>query len=385
MNKNGVQKAFDEFIQNYDHQAKDLIWQEQSAFFQDFWKNKVLAKNRSEIKDSDIDQIVLILDKSGKGSTKTTEAVAKAMIAQGAWRRMFNEIKRNKNISSLLFKVFTETDGKKRASFINQVYKLNEKNKNNLTGKSGNAISAMLAAWDPFGNLGVVSLKHRKRLYDFFNLGEIPDFDKDSVGKKIIDSNEAILSKMKSYGFNYSARTLTRFFYSPFFKSEWTKTIDGPLELEDDTLGGGMGINDSIDDPALFYLESHLEDFLITNWDKTELGKKYDLIKEDGELVSQQYKTGIGRIDILAQDNKTKQYVVIELKKNQSSDDTVGQLARYMGWLEENKTKGKTTKGIIIAAQYDNRLYYALKKMKDTEVYLYRVDFKLEEFKGKIT
>jgi hypothetical protein len=51
-----------------------------------------------------------------------------------------------------------------------------------------------------------------------------------------------------------------------------------------------------------------------------------------------------------------------------------------MGWLEEHKTNGALTKGIIIAAQYDNRLHYALKKVKDVEFYLYRVDFKLQEF-----
>jgi hypothetical protein len=52
-----------------------------------------------------------------------------------------------------------------------------------------------------------------------------------------------------------------------------------------------------------------------------------------------------------------------------------------MGWLEENKTQGKPAKGIIIAGKYDRRLYYALKKLKDTEVYLYQVNFKLDEFK----
>jgi restriction system protein len=139
-------------------------------------------------------------------------------------------------------------------------------------------------------------------------------------------------------------------------------------------------ITEETADPALFYMESQLEDFLIENWDKTELGKKYDLIEEKGELISQQYRTEIGIIDILAEDKNSKQLVVIELKKNQTSDDTVGQLTRYMGWLEEHKTNGRLTKGIIIAAQYDNRLHYALKKVKDVEVYLYRVDFKLQEF-----
>ena len=103
-------------------------------------------------------------------------------------------------------------------------------------------------------------------------------------------------------------------------------------------------------------------------------------LRQDGE-VGQQYRTGIGIIDILAQDKKTKQLVVIELKKNQTSDDTVGQLARYMGWLETHKTEGKPTKGIIIAAQYDQRLEYALKKFPGAEIYLYRVDFRLEEFR----
>ena len=57
----------------------------------------------------------------------------------------------------------------------------------------------------------------------------------------------------------------------------------------------------------IFSLEEQLEDFIIENWDKTDFGKKYDLIyDEDGHLISQQYVTKIGRIDILAKDKKTK-------------------------------------------------------------------------------
>ena len=67
---------------------------------------------------------------------------------------------------------------------------------------------------------------------------------------------------------------------------------------------------------------------------------------------------------------------MIELKRDQTSDQTVGQLARYMGWLEENKTKGNPTKGITIAGKYDRRL-------KDAEVYLYQVDFKLNEYRER--
>ena len=131
---------------------------------------------------------------------------------------------------------------------------------------------------------------------------------------------------------------------------------------------------------GLFYMEKQLEDFIIANWDKTEFGKKYDLIYEDGVLISQQYPTTIGKIDILAIDKKTKNYVVIELKKNQTSDDTVGQLSRYMGWIKEHK-KDEGVKGIIVAGKFDEKLKYAKTMLQNSEAFLYEVDFKIKEYK----
>ena len=131
---------------------------------------------------------------------------------------------------------------------------------------------------------------------------------------------------------------------------------------------------------GLFYMEQQLEDFIIENWEETEFGKKYELIYEDGDLKSQQFKTDIGKIDILAKDKKNQNYVVIELKRNQTSDDTVGQITRYMGWVEE-KLGDRNVKGIIVAGKYDEKLYYAQKRLKDIEVFLYQVNFKLSEYK----
>jgi len=142
--------------------------------------------------------------------------------------------------------------------------------------------------------------------------------------------------------------------------------------------GGQMATDYS---QGIFYMEKQLEDFLIYNWEKTELGKKYDLIIEEGVLVSQQYKTDIGLIDILATEKESKHYVVIELKKNQTSDETIGQLARYMGWISENK-HDDNVKGVVIAGSYDRKLDYALKIMQNIDVFIYEVDFKLKEFKG---
>jgi hypothetical protein len=132
---------------------------------------------------------------------------------------------------------------------------------------------------------------------------------------------------------------------------------------------------------GLFYMEKQLEDFIIHNWANTELGNSFDLIVEDGELMSQQFRTDIGPIDILAKDKKTGSHVVIELKRSQTSDDTIGQLARYMGWVTLNK-KDKDVKGIIIAGAYDEKLAYALKMIPNIEVFLYDVSFNLKSFGG---
>ena len=51
-----------------------------------------------------------------------------------------------------------------------------------------------------------------------------------------------------------------------------------------------------------------------------------------------------------------------------------------MGWVED-KFDDKGVKGIIVAGKFDERLYYAQKMLKNIEVFLYEVDFKLNEYK----
>lgn len=142
------------------------------------------------------------------------------------------------------------------------------------------------------------------------------------------------------------------------------------IEVKDET---------SVISTGLFYMEQQLEDFIIRNWDETEFGKKYNLIYEDGELRSQQFQTDIGRIDILAKEKSNDNYVVIELKRNQTSDDTVGQVTRYMGWIQD-KFKDENVKGVIVAGKYDEKLYYAQRMLPNVEVFLYEVNFRLTEY-----
>ena len=69
---------------------------------------------------------------------------------------------------------------------------------------------------------------------------------------------------------------------------------------------------------------------------------------------------------------------MIELKRNQTSDDTVGQVMRYMGWVAE-ALNSSGVKGIIVAGKYDERLRYALKMVQNVDLFIYEVDFKLRE------
>lgn len=133
---------------------------------------------------------------------------------------------------------------------------------------------------------------------------------------------------------------------------------------------------------GIFYMEKQLEDFIISNWELSGFGESLELLfSEDGELISQQYRTSIGPIDILARDRNTGDYVVIELKRNQTSDDTVGQVQRYMGWVKK-ELNNPGVRGVIVAGKFDKKLEYALEMAPSVDVYLYEVDFKLREHKN---
>jgi|TARA_B100000029_G_C17403769_1_gene898052 hypothetical protein len=142
----------------------------------------------------------------------------------------------------------------------------------------------------------------------------------------------------------------------------YKKTVSLEITKEDSPIGQG-----------LFYMEKQLEDFIVDNWNETDLGKKYD-------LIDQQYKTDVGIIDILATDKKTKSHVVIELKKNQTNDEVLGQIKKYMGWIKVHK-KDDNVIGIVVAKKFDKKFYYAMQMEKDVYPLEYEVNFKLKEFK----
>jgi hypothetical protein len=210
-----------EFTQSYDADAKDKIWEKQSRQFREFWEKRVLSMDPDAIADDECDRIIRILDRNGKGNTKDSEAVAKALVPQGAWRRMLNEFHANKELGSLVTSILTETDLDKKASLIDRLYKLNAKGGNNLTGPSGNTVNAFLAAYDPVNNLSVISLNHRRALIEFLGLQGSLELAKHSIGKAIVVTNIVLRDGLGTLGLQGSARTKSRFCYYPGMTALW--------------------------------------------------------------------------------------------------------------------------------------------------------------------
>jgi len=139
-----------------------------------------------------------------------------------------------------------------------------------------------------------------------------------------------------------------------------------------------ISTDETVEDPATFALEKHLEDFLVQNWKQTELGKKYDIYtNEDGEEVGRQFPSDTGPIDVLAISKDKKEWLVVELKRGRASDNVVGQILRYMGYVQELAEAEQKVKGVIIAMEDDNRMRRALSMTPDIAFYRYQVTFKL--------
>ena len=133
-----------------------------------------------------------------------------------------------------------------------------------------------------------------------------------------------------------------------------------------------------VEDPTAFALESHLQEFLVENWDQTSLGKEFKIYEEAGERIGDQYPTDTGPLDILAVSRDGSRLLVVELKKGKAADVAVGQILRYMGFVkDELAASGQKVEGIIIGLDDDKRVRRALSILPDVHFYRYKIEFNL--------
>ena len=72
-------------------------------------------------------------------------------------------------------------------------------------------------------------------------------------------------------------------------------------------------------------------------------------------------------------------YVVVELKVSRGYDRTVGQLLRYVAWIEKNHaTRAQTVRGVIIAREISDDLLLACSKVTGVSLFEYEMSVALK-------
>jgi endonuclease len=121
---------------------------------------------------------------------------------------------------------------------------------------------------------------------------------------------------------------------------------------------------------AEFAYERDLKHFLARNLSLIELGLR---LFEEEEVSGLEFPVGGRFIDILAVDTRNN-LVVIELKVSKGYDRVVGQLLRYMAWIEQNQVEpDQQVRGIIIARTISEDLRLACTRVEGVSLFEYEL------------
>lgn len=114
-------------------------------------------------------------------------------------------------------------------------------------------------------------------------------------------------------------------------------------------------------------LEDALMEFLANN---------PQIIEPELKLLSRGHETDVGTIDALyeAEDGTL---VVVETRRGRRQDELIGQLLRYMGWLQVHLEK--PARGIIVLSESDEPPEYAVAAADNVKMLYYRISFELLE------
>ena len=219
MENEKLKELFELFLKSYQEEEKNSIWTAQSSDFKKFWNERIMKSDDQGLSEQEIDDIIRILDSHGKGNTKNTEAIAGAMIPQNVWRKMFIQLRVEKQLSNCINAILTSSTSEERIKRIDELYILNRNNKNSLTGQSASAINCLLAAYDPFVNSSIISLNDRFKLLKSFGVEYDPT--NDSIGIQCEKTAKLIKAKFEVANIFNNARTITRFVYLTAFKDFW--------------------------------------------------------------------------------------------------------------------------------------------------------------------
>lgn len=115
-------------------------------------------------------------------------------------------------------------------------------------------------------------------------------------------------------------------------------------------------------------LEQYLEDLLVEQWQTLPWASEFEYLDRQMECGT------LGQLDILARGRSSRDFVVIELKRDQADDEVVGQVSRYMGWITQHRAghEGIGVRGVIVAHEATDRLCSAVLPHPNISLYTYQ-------------
>ncbi len=123
-----------------------------------------------------------------------------------------------------------------------------------------------------------------------------------------------------------------------------------------------------------FAYEQDLKNFLVKNLSLIEPGLT---LYEDEGITGVEFPVGGRFVDILALDKK-QNFVVIELKVSRGYDRVIGQLLRYIAWIEQHQAEPhQQVRGVIIAKEISADLMLAVSKVADVKLFEYELSVSL--------
>lgn len=130
-----------------------------------------------------------------------------------------------------------------------------------------------------------------------------------------------------------------------------------------------------VEQPSEFAYEKDLKNFLAKNLHL--LAPSLKLFEDEG-ITGIEFPVGGRFVDILAVDENNN-FVVIELKVSRGYDRVIGQLLRYIGWIEKNfADPEQIVKGMIVAREISEDLILATSKINEVELFEYSLSVTLE-------
>ncbi len=206
----------------------------------------------------------------------------------------------------------------------------------------------------------------------------VADYSDDSFGLEAYIKNNYLFLKIKeelltepAFVKEVSQKKITNdFFYKFVYACFPLPTDDGPEAKPSES-------NNRIN-----ALEcEHYQKLIHRNFDLLFKGYRY-YDEEYQKTHGGHYMTeDAGIMDFLCVDEND--FVVIELKRR-GTDETLGQLCRYMGWVKENLAKeNQKVCGLIVSESKDVRLEYAIKVVPNVTLKQMRLSVSVGDFKSK--